>query len=83
MPDTENELQSEQSDKIPQFFRPWVLGILYIFLKILYPADIAGIPPLFYKRYNAFLQNFNFMGCLTKKTIYLIEYCIVTGKKNK
>lgn len=47
MPDTENELQSEQSDKIPQFFRPWVLGILYIFLKILYPADIAGIPPPF------------------------------------
>ena len=48
MPDTENELQSEQSDKIPQFFRPWVLGILYIFLKILYPADIAGIPPPFF-----------------------------------
>ncbi len=77
MPDTENKLKpepkcpSEQSDKIPQLFRPWALGILYIFLEILYPADIAGIfSHLSYKRYNAILQNFNFMECLTKKTIF-------------
>lgn len=79
MPDTENELQSEQSDKISQFFRPWALGILSIFLEILYPADVSGIfSHLSYKRYNAILQNFNFMECLTKKNYILIGYCIIT-----